>query len=102
MIFPQGALDHRAPEVLIKGDVYYASDVFSFAILLLEMMIETDPYQGMTDTAITMAVLHGMRPAIPSVCPANLAALIKDCWHQDLHRRPTFDSIVFRLIRMIL
>lgn len=102
VIFPQGAVDHRAPEALLTGKLYYASDVFSFAILLLEIMIETEPYQGMTDSAITMAIFRGMRPTIPSACPAHLAELIEDCWQENWQRRPTFDSVVFRLIRMIL
>lgn len=96
--FSWGTVDHMAPETLQDGKLHCATDVFSFGILLMEMITGSQPYKGMTTPAVIMAVVKGMRPKIPSSCPLSLMSLISDCWQQDWHKRPNFRAIVHRLV----
>ena len=36
------------------------------------------------------AAFAGERPEIPLSCPRSLANFIKECWHQDYTKRPSF------------
>lgn len=99
--FSWGTVDHMAPETLQNGKLHFATDVFSFAILLLEMMTGTQPFHGMTTPAVIVAIVQGLRPKIPRTCPAGLTALIQDCWEQNWRKRPTFNMIVNRFMNIM-
>lgn len=99
--FSVGTVDHMAPETLQAGKLHWATDVFSFGMLLLELMTGRHPFHGMTTPAVLMAIVQGMRPKIPHTCPSSLSALVEDCWNQDWSKRPTFSNIVTRLATMM-
>lgn len=99
--FSMGTLDHMPPETLRDGKIHWATDVYSFAILLVEMMTGRQPFRGMTTPAMMISVIEGMRPGIPQDCPTSIANLIKDCWEHDWTRRPSFSILVGRLIQLL-
>lgn len=99
--FSVGTVDHMAPETLQAGKLHGATDVFSFGMLLLELMTGHHPFHGMTTPAVLVAIVQGMRPKIPQSCPLSLSILIEDCWNQDWRKRPTFSNIVMRLATMM-
>lgn len=96
-----GTVDRMPPEVLQNGRVSCATDVFSFAMLLLEIITGDQPFKGMDTPAIIVGVVEGLRPAIPHTCPEPLAELIRLCWRQDWTQRPTFGAIV-KMLRDIM
>ena len=49
---------------------------------------------------MSCAVQRGIRPTIPPSAPAVYVQLMKDCWHADPDRRPSFTDIVDRLVAM--
>eukprot|EP00731_Ephydatia_muelleri_P025830 Em0017g913a len=72
-----------------------ACDVYSFAILLWEIVTHKVPYDGMNLAAILSQVIkEGKRPDIPSSCPEFLSGLMTQCWDEDPKKRPTFKVIL--------
>ena len=52
------------------------------------------PYAGLNGIQAALAVMErGLRPDIPAHTPADLAALIRDCWQPIPGQRPGFDTI---------
>ena len=91
-----------APEV-IKGEKYTEkADVYSFGIIIWEIMTRLEPYDDKEAMQIVVEVVnHQLRPNIPPQyedCP--LLPLMKDCWNQDPLKRPTFKITRDRLIKI--
>jgi serine/threonine protein kinase len=58
-----------APEVL-RGEKYSeAADVFSFGIVMWEVLTRRQPYAGLNFMAVTLDVLEGRRPPLPHDFP---------------------------------
>jgi len=98
---PVGTPCWTAPEVL-RNELYSErADVFSFGVVLWELVTREDPYQGMPTFQIVIAVgQHKMRPLIPPNAPSALSQLMADCWNEDPNLRPPFSEIVSRLEKM--
>ncbi|OQR80574.1 serine/threonineprotein kinase [Achlya hypogyna] len=90
---------HFAPEIIQGGGDYTtAVDVYSFGILISEMLSKGVVYPRYTASnkasSLAMAVVRGHRPTIPSSCPAGLRNLIVRCWDAVPEYRPTFREIL--------
>jgi len=93
-----GTLNWLAPEVLSELVPYgLEADVFSFGMILWEILTRDTPYSGMNPLQIVRLIDRGERPAIPANCPANYRELITECWVEDFTRRPTFLNVLSRL-----
>lgn len=96
-----GTFQYMAVEVLANKPYSEKADVFSFGILLWEMVARKLPFFGMQPMQVGMAVLNqGLRPTIPPKCPAPLAKMMRACWDSDPHRRPSFAQLVEALESM--
>lgn len=96
-----GTFQYMAVEVLANKPYSEKADVFSFGILLWEMVARKLPYFGMQPMQVGIAVLQqGMRPPIPPKCPAPLVKLMRACWDSDPNRRPSFEQLVQALEAM--
>jgi serine/threonine protein kinase len=90
-------------------------DVFSFAIIMWEMASGRTAYSDITTSAavtINPATRHSFHDVLlyqvkvyelrPKPLPVRFGVgfckLIKDCWHQDPTRRPTFGGIMVRAL----
>jgi len=86
-----------APETLRGEESGSASDVYSFAIIVWEILAWSEPYVGMGPAQIMRKVaLHGLRPQIPQDCPADLEKLLQDCWKDNPAERPSLSEIISR------
>eukprot|EP01121_Diplochlamys_sp_Union-15-3_P006169 TRINITY_DN16677_c0_g1_i1.p1 TRINITY_DN16677_c0_g1~~TRINITY_DN16677_c0_g1_i1.p1 ORF type:complete len:145 (+),score=13.32 TRINITY_DN16677_c0_g1_i1:14-448(+) len=83
---------YRAPEVTMSTFLQ-ASDVFSYSIILWELITREKPWEGLDRMAILNRVKLGERLVIPA-CPAFYRNLICRSWAQDPEKRPTFKEIV--------
>lgn len=70
-------------------------DVFSFGVLLFELLLLRPVYEGFARDAAdyTMKVKNMMRPSIPDELPSALADLIRVCWDHEPKNRPDFKYI---------
>ena len=82
-----------APESLYGKGYSFPVDVYSYAMVLYELLTFKLPWAGMDAIAVTRAVvIEKKRPKLPK-CPAPLYNLITRCWDNNPEQRPTFSEI---------
>ncbi len=87
-----------APEVIEHNPYREKADVFSFGILMWELLTGRVPYEQMTPLQAAVGVVQkGLRPVIPGTCPEGLAAVMRECWQRDPRERPPFESLKVRV-----
>ncbi|XP_063830570.1 tyrosine-protein kinase abl-1 isoform X1 [Ostrinia nubilalis] len=87
-----------APEAANYSKFSIKSDVWSFGILLTELVTYGRiPYPGMTNAEVLHQVEHGYRMPCPPSCPAALYEIMLECWHKDPLKRPTFETLQWKL-----
>lgn len=91
-----------APEIIrnIGGSYTEKVDVYSFGIVMWEMVARREPYQGQKGVQVAFAAAEGMRPEVPATCPENYAGLMQRCWANDPEERPSFKEILTELFEM--
>ncbi|KAJ3692837.1 hypothetical protein LUZ60_011932 [Juncus effusus] len=93
-----GTYRWMAPEVIEHKPYDHKADVFSFGVMLWELLTGKIPYEYLTPLQAAVGVVQkGLRPTIPKNSNAKLAALIERCWQQDPTNRPDFSEILENL-----
>ncbi|XP_022091012.1 tyrosine-protein kinase Yes-like [Acanthaster planci] len=83
-----------APEAAMYGRFTIKSDVWSFGILLTELVTHGRiPYPGMMNMEVLDQVEHGYRMPKMSGCPDSLYELMLKCWDKDPAARHTFEFL---------
>ncbi|KAM9248494.1 tyrosine-protein kinase HCK isoform 1-T1 [Dugong dugon] len=83
-----------APEAINFGSFTIKSDVWSFGILLMEIVTYGRiPYPGMSNPEVIRALEHGYRMPRPEHCPEELYNIMTRCWKNHPEERPTFEYI---------
>lgn len=83
-----------APEAINFGSFTIKSDVWSFGILLTEIVTYGRiPYPGMSNPEVIRALEHGYRMPRPEHCPEELYNIMTRCWKNHPEERPTFEYI---------
>ncbi|KAM9650930.1 ephrin type-B receptor 6 isoform 1-T2 [Trichechus inunguis] len=102
---PQGPgcmLRWAAPEVIAHGKHTTSSDVWSFGVVMWEVMSYGErPYWDMSDQEVLNAIEQEFRLPPPPGCPSGLHLLMLDTWQKDRAQRPHFDQLVAALDKMI-
>ncbi|XP_026685509.1 tyrosine-protein kinase Src42A [Diaphorina citri] len=84
-----------APEAANYSKFSIKSDVWSFGILLTELVTYGRiPYPGMTNAEVLHQVEHGYRMPCPPGCPPRLYDIMLECWLKDPVKRPTFETLI--------
>lgn len=87
-----------APEVLMNESFTFKADVYSFGVIIWELLTGKVPWKGMLPAQIICGVaFNGMRLTIPEETDDRLVSLMRDCWQEEPADRPSFDEIKDRL-----
>uniref|UniRef100_A0A2P2LRC6 Uncharacterized protein MANES_17G046400 n=1 Tax=Rhizophora mucronata TaxID=61149 RepID=A0A2P2LRC6_RHIMU len=90
-----GTYRWMAPEMIKKKSYGRKVDVYSFGLILWEMLTGTIPYEDMNPIQAAFAVVNkNLRPVIPGNCPPAMRDLIEQCWSLRPEKRPEFSQIV--------
>ncbi|EEC81076.1 hypothetical protein OsI_23895 [Oryza sativa Indica Group] len=99
----RGTLPWMAPE-LLNGSSSLVSekvDVFSFGIVLWELLTGEEPYADLHYGVIIGGIVSNtLRPAVPDSCDPEWRSLMEQCWSTEPSERPTFTEIAGRLRSM--
>ncbi|XP_017686632.1 PREDICTED: tyrosine-protein kinase Fgr isoform X2 [Lepidothrix coronata] len=83
-----------APEAALFGKFTIKSDVWSFGILLTELVTKGRvPYPGMNNREVLEQVERGYRMQCPGSCPSSLHEVMVQCWKREPEERPTFEYL---------
>lgn len=93
-----GSPPYMAPENFLGKPYGKAVDVFSFGVLLWEMLHSKFAfYQYNKQDYKDVVIERNYRPSIDKSLSSRMQQLIKESWHQDPKKRPTFDRISLSL-----
>ncbi|OBS67636.1 hypothetical protein A6R68_03797, partial [Neotoma lepida] len=91
-----------APEAISYRKFTSASDVWSYGIVMWEVMTYGErPYWELSNHEVMKAINDGFRLPTPMDCPSAIYQLMMQCWQQDRSRRPKFADIVSILDKLI-
>jgi serine/threonine protein kinase len=90
-----------APEV-IRGQKYSEkADVYSFAIVMWEVLTRKYPFQGRNFMGVSLDVMEGRRPPIPGDCPVVFSKIMRKAWQDTPEKRPAMSDILATLNHLI-
>jgi len=97
-----GTSRYMAVEVIRKHPYNCKVDVFSFSILLWELMALCKPYDGLVGQQVKECVsVFGERPAIPRTWPTNLRRIMRRGWTENLIERPFITEVKETLEKLL-
>lgn len=73
--------------------VYYVLKININTIFILSLLY----FIGMTNAEVLSQVEHGYRMPCPPNCSPALYEIMLECWHKDPMRRPTFETLQWKL-----
>lgn len=105
------------PEVIKNGTYSKASDVWSYGVLMWELLTGETPYKGFDSLSVAYGVaVNTLTLPVPKTCPESWGKLMKGiysqisyffltnsdlklaaCWDNDPHKRPMFKVILIEL-----
>ncbi|XP_060207133.1 uncharacterized protein LOC132634959 [Lycium barbarum] len=99
----RGTPQWMAPEVLRNEPSTEKSDVFSFGVILWELMTVSIPWKDLNPLQVVGVVgFRGGRLDIPQKLDPRVSAIIVDCWQSSPELRPSFEDISRRMTEIIL
>ncbi|XP_059636264.1 uncharacterized protein LOC132278488 [Cornus florida] len=99
----RGTLPWMAPELLSgkSNMVTEKIDVYSFGIVMWELLTGEEPYADMHCASIIGGIVNNtLRPQIPTWCDPEWKSLMERSWASDPTQRPSFSEISQRLRSM--
>ncbi|RHZ51629.1 hypothetical protein Glove_476g82 [Diversispora epigaea] len=85
-----GVIPYMAPEILIRGEYTQASDIYSFGMVILEILTSYPPYYNIPHNEnLAMGICEGLKPEIKCEIPQFLKEIMERCWNFEPLDRPT-------------
>lgn len=96
-----GTVVYMAPEVIRCNEYTTKCDVFSWGIILWEILCRRLPFGDTECCAILFQkVMRKARPQPLEGCPDRIEKFIDRCWHQDPDERPTMDEVATEMTKL--
>ncbi|RVE73425.1 hypothetical protein OJAV_G00046090 [Oryzias javanicus] len=93
-----GTVAWMAPEVIRNEPVSEKVDIWSFGVVLWEMLTGEVPYKDVDSSAIIWGVgNNSLQLPIPDSCPDSFKLLLRQCWNCKPRNRPSFRQILLHL-----
>lgn len=95
-----GTCHWMAPEVFEGSDYTEKVDIYSYAMILFEIICREIPFEEEEPAKVGFLTMDGMRPdleAVPPDCPPILKDLMIRCWNHDPTQRPPFREILMSI-----
>uniref|UniRef100_A0A4W3JF33 Mitogen-activated protein kinase kinase kinase n=1 Tax=Callorhinchus milii TaxID=7868 RepID=A0A4W3JF33_CALMI len=93
-----GTVAWMAPEVIRNEPVSEKVDIWSFGVVLWELLTGEIPYKDVDSSAIIWGVgSNSLHLPVPSGCPDGFKLLLKQCWNGKPRNRPSFRQILLHL-----
>lgn len=98
----RGTAHWMAPEVLRNEPSNEKSDIFSFGVILWELVTESIPWNNL-DPLQVVAVVGFMdrRLEIPENLDPEFSSIICDCWQSEPQNRPSFKDLIMKMSDLI-
>jgi serine/threonine protein kinase len=98
MTAENGTPMYMSPEQMNGGKVDEKVDVYALGCIVNEMYTRRQPWKDSNHffQIILKVAVNGDRPWVDPDTPEPLKRLIKKCWHQDPHQRPSCAEIMRR------
>jgi len=96
-----GTSRYMAVEVIRKDPYNLKADIFSYSILLWEIMALCKPYDGLLGHQVKESVsIFGERPTVPRSWPVAIRRLLRRGWADSISNRPTMDEVHKTLVKV--
>src|SRR6266498_2293279 len=98
-----GIISYMAPEILQGKKYTISSDIYSFSMIMWELMTGRKPFwdrNDNTDLDLIIKICDGLRPPIVSDAPKDYIKLMQECWNSDPNKRPSAAGICEKLINI--
>uniref|UniRef100_A0A8D3CXJ3 Mitogen-activated protein kinase kinase kinase n=1 Tax=Scophthalmus maximus TaxID=52904 RepID=A0A8D3CXJ3_SCOMX len=93
-----GTVAWMAPEVIRNEPVSEKVDIWSFGVVLWELLTGEIPYKDVDSSAIIWGVgSNSLHLPVPSTCPDGFKILMKQTWQSKPRNRPSFRQILLHL-----
>ena len=84
-----------SPELLKDNVLSPSYDISAYGVVVWELCTTLVPFEGSESHHIIWRICYNKeRPSIPTDCPKPLADLMRQCWEEDWHKRPSADHIL--------
>jgi len=93
-----GTPQWAAPEILKQEKYNEKADIWSYGIIVWELVTYERPYEGKQRKDIILCAKNGETLQIPIECPLFLKKLMLKCWRVPSDTRPSFIKILNSLI----
>ncbi|ONM33337.1 hypothetical protein Zm00014a_018805 [Zea mays] len=94
----KGTPQWMAPEVLRNEPSDEKSDVYSYGVILWELVTQKIPWENLNSMQVIGAVgFMNQRLDIPSEVDPQWRSIILNCWESDPQQRPSFQELLERL-----
>uniref|UniRef100_F7B191 Mitogen-activated protein kinase kinase kinase n=1 Tax=Monodelphis domestica TaxID=13616 RepID=F7B191_MONDO len=93
-----GTVAWMAPEVIRNEPVSEKVDIWSFGVVLWELLTGEIPYKDVDSSAIIWGVgSNSLHLPVPSTCPDGFKILMKQTWQSKPRNRPSFRQTLLHL-----
>ncbi|RHZ80676.1 hypothetical protein Glove_132g174 [Diversispora epigaea] len=93
-----GVIPYMAPETLSKKEYTQASDIYSFGMVMLEVLTSYPPYYNIPHNEnLALGICEGLKPEIKCEIPQFFKEIMEKCWNFEPLNRPTAEELKSQL-----